>query len=472
MAENCKVYTPREYVDEVLNAIEYSDNLFGKSVLENSCGIGDILCTIVERYIATSINAGMDHDDIKNGLERDICGTEIELDSVNECKRNLSRISERYDIFGVNWQIIHCDYLKYNMGRSFDYVIGNPPYIVYRDINKSDQEYIRNHFNTCKKWMFDYYYAFIEKSVMDLSADGKMAYIVPYSFYKNEGASLARELIKPYVTHIFDYTHSKKFPGVITSSTLLVLQKCLSETLRYHDVNSGVIRTIPKESLLSKWTFNDTPYNEGEFVFGDYYSVHNTVATLYNKAFVLNEFEKIDGYYRVGKKQIEDGIVKPAISRKKGKQALNVAIIFPYYFQGGKLMHYTELELKSLYPYAYDYLSQFKDKLENKTRDGKTEWFEYGKSQALTTVFSEKIVFPSIETKKITVTIVDKEMIPLAGFFVTAKSKRHTLEEAKRILESPAFYTYLCYCGVFTTGHSRRISVKDVLSYRFSEWVK
>ena len=42
--------------------------------------------------------------------------------------------------------------------------------------------------------------------------------------------------------------------------------------------------------------------------------------------------EKIDGYYRVGKKQIEDGIVKPAISRKKGKQALNVAIIFPYYF--------------------------------------------------------------------------------------------------------------------------------------------
>lgn len=78
MAENCKVYTPKEYVDEILNTIGYYGNLYGQSVLENSCGIGDILCTIVERYIISSINMGFNHDEIKKGLERDICGTEID----------------------------------------------------------------------------------------------------------------------------------------------------------------------------------------------------------------------------------------------------------------------------------------------------------------------------------------------------------------------------------------------------------
>lgn len=470
MSENCKIYTPKEYVEEVLDAIGYSDNLYGRSVLENSCGIGDILCTIVERYIVSSINRGFNHDEIKKGLERDICGTEIDYESVNECKKNLTQVAENYGIRRVNWQIIHCDYLKNKMERSFDYIIGNPPYIVYRDINKNDQEYIRENFETCKKWKFDYYYAFIEKSIIDLAVNGKMAYIVPYSFYKNEGASLVRELIKPFVTRVIDYTHSKKFPGVITSSTMLVLQKRPSLSIQYDDVNKNVTSIIPKEILSSKWVFNTGSYNKGEYVFGDYFNVFNTVATLFNEAFVLNDFEKVGNYYCVGDRKVEAGIVKPAISRKKGDNALNVAIIFPYYFQSGNLMHYTEQQLKDLFPHAYEYLTQFKDDLVKRTRDEKAKWFEYGRSQALTTVFSEKLVFPSIGTKKIYTTLVDKETIPLAGFFVTAKSKSHTLEEAKSILESPEFYSYLCCCGVFTTGYSRRISVKDVLAYRFSNW--
>ena len=75
-------------------------------------------------------------------------------------------------------------------------------------------------------------------------------------------------------------------------------------------------------------------------------------------------------------------------------------------------MHYTEQQLKDLFPHAYEYLTQFKDDLVKRTRDEKAKWFEYGRSQALTTVFSEKLVFPSIGTKKIYTTLVDKETIP------------------------------------------------------------
>lgn len=471
MAENCKVYTPKEYVIEVLDAIGYINNLHGMTVLENSCGIGDILCTVVERYIVSSFQDGFTLQETKTGLESDICGTEIDHVSVVECKKNLSAIAEKYGIIDVNWNIIECDYLRNQMGRTFDYVIGNPPYIVYRDIEKKDQEYIREKFPTCKKWKFDYYYAFVEKSVSDLSVNGKMAYIVPYSMYKNEGASLLRELIKPYVTQIIDYTHSKKFPGIVTSSTVLMLQKSETAAFRYLDANSKNCILIQKDKLASKWVFTEREKTIGKYRFSDYYNANNTIATLCNKAFVLDSFVINDGYYIVGDQKIEMEMVKPAISRKKGKKAKDVAIIFPYYFENGNLKHYSEQELQTKCPYTLKYLEQKKKDLGDRASDKNAKWFEYGRSQALTTVLSPKIVIPSIETKSISASIVSANTIPLAGFFITVKDESHSLEEAKRILESKEFYDYLCDCGIFTTGHSRRMSVKDVLAYTFNEWV-
>ena len=54
MANNCKIFTPEEYVEELLDAVEYRDNLYGQSVLENSCGDGNILMGVVRRYIVSA----------------------------------------------------------------------------------------------------------------------------------------------------------------------------------------------------------------------------------------------------------------------------------------------------------------------------------------------------------------------------------------------------------------------------------
>ena len=43
MANNCKIFTPIEYVKELLDVIGYKDQLYGKSILENSCGDGKIM---------------------------------------------------------------------------------------------------------------------------------------------------------------------------------------------------------------------------------------------------------------------------------------------------------------------------------------------------------------------------------------------------------------------------------------------
>ena len=51
MQNHCQISTPKEYVKSMLDLVGYTKNLHGKTVLEDSCGEGDILIEIVRRYI-------------------------------------------------------------------------------------------------------------------------------------------------------------------------------------------------------------------------------------------------------------------------------------------------------------------------------------------------------------------------------------------------------------------------------------
>ena len=132
MANNCKIFTPTEYVEELLDAVGYEGQLYGKTILENSCGDGNILIEIVRRYIISCQNMKKTNEEIKKGLETDIYGIELEHAHVIKCKKNLDMLVETFGIKNVLWNIIEGDYLRMQLNKKFCYVIGNPPYIVYR----------------------------------------------------------------------------------------------------------------------------------------------------------------------------------------------------------------------------------------------------------------------------------------------------------------------------------------------------
>ena len=54
MASNCQIPTPQKYVQQMLDYVDYSKKLYGKKVLENSCGEGNILLEVVKRYIESA----------------------------------------------------------------------------------------------------------------------------------------------------------------------------------------------------------------------------------------------------------------------------------------------------------------------------------------------------------------------------------------------------------------------------------
>ena len=183
--KNCKVPTPKEYVEIMLNQVGYIENLYGRKVIENSCGEGNILIEIVRRYIKDCKKQGYSCEKIAIGLSNDIIAYEIDKEELKICRKKLNNILKNEHIKNVHWKLRNSDYLK-SREKHADFIIGNPPYITYHDLDEKERKFVQNNFEVCKKGRFDYCYAFIEASIKSLGVKGKLAYLIPYSIFKNK----------------------------------------------------------------------------------------------------------------------------------------------------------------------------------------------------------------------------------------------------------------------------------------------
>lgn len=467
MASNCQISTPEIYVDQMLDYIGYSENLYGKKVLENSCGEGNILLKIVKRYIESAKKEERTICEIKQGLQRDIVAYEIDKECITVCKKRLNTLVNSYGIKNIKWNINNRDFLKEKLTGRYSYVIGNPPYITYHDMDVEQRKLLKDNYTTCGSGRSDYCYAFIEASIKVLALKGKMAYLVPYSIMTNKFAGKLRTFIQPYVTRIYDYRTIKIFPDAITSSVVLICEQKQDEgKILYQLVAEDRMFEIPKDRLGKKWVILGTQNVKGKR-FEEYFEVRNSVATLYNKAFVLTDYEYVDQDYIVGNYKIEGRLVKDAASTKSlNKKEKKDKIIFPYQIVNGEKIDYTEKEFTTKFPGATAYFKQFQTALKNRKADKNAKWFQYGRSQAIAKVKGEKLIIPMVITQKVHVYKAPINAVPYAGYFITCKKNgKLSLEDAKEILESSDFYKYVKICGTPTTPTSYRITVDDIKDY-------
>lgn len=467
MSINCQIPTPSKYVKQLLDLAGYKEDLYGKRVLENSCGEGNVLCDIVERYLKDSFSRGYDINKIKAGLQRDIVAYEVDEEKISDCEKRLNTLCRQYGVTKVNWSIRHMDYLM-SPEEKFDFVVGNPPYITYHDMSVKQREYLRKIFKSCKIGRFDYCYAFIEKSLESLLDNGVFTYLIPYGVLRNQFANNIRLQILPILTDIYDYGGISVFEDVISSSVVIVCKNGVNNnSFVYHGMVSNAKRLIAKNSLGKKWFF-DTMIKKGER-FGDFYDVMNSVATLYNKAFVINDYTADDKYVYFDGNKIEKGVVYRAVSAKKKRRIKkDEVIIFPYEINNNTIVCFSsEKSFQDKYPFAYAYLKKFIKPLNKRKSSKNVKWFEYGRTQALKQIIGKKIVMSQVVTRKVNIYMCDKLEIPYAGYFIKVKDDNHTLEQAKKILESKDFFEYVRSHGTPTTSVSYRISVKEILDYMY-----
>ncbi len=470
MAENCKIYTPDNWVGILLDEVGYKTDLYGKRILENSCGTGNILRRIVERYILDAIKSGYTTEQIKEGLQRDITGLEIDQDSCKKCKKRLNYMAQKYDIVGVKWNIVQCDALMYDL-TEYSYVIGNPPYITYHDLSLETREYLRTNFVTCKKGRFDYCYAFIEQSMKNLQYRGTLAYILPNSILKNVWAKDLRTFIKPYLRKIIDLKNKNVFEDVTLSPIILVAKKekrTSAAKVQYQCEDENLMLRLSEDSFQEDLWALGNYVTSSKCRFGDYFQVANSVATLFNEAFLLKDYRiKNKKYVMVKDKLIERAILRHAVSIKTANVEKQPLIIFPYSYADDKsLVRYSEEEFQRKYPCAMNYLLQYKDSLEERCSDKTAKWFEYGRSQAIGHLNCEKLVLSTMVSGKIKIEYAGDEEIPYAGLYVVEKG-RISLDKAKEILEREDFLSYVKQYGVPTAENSYRISKKIIENYTF-----
>lgn len=468
MGINCQIFTPENYVDLLLDNINYNTNLFGKRILENACGDGNILTVIVKRYIADCKKNKKSNEDIIKGLENDIYAVEIDGYYYTQCLKKLDKLLIEENIDGkVKWNIFNEDYLRKKFDCTFDYIVSNPPYITYRFINEIDRKYIRDNFQTCQNGKFDYCYPFIEKSFYDLASMGKMSYLIPGSIYKTVFGNKLRELIQSKIMKIIDYSSIKIFSEVLVSSSIMVLDKNKNnDNFEYIDALNNNNLILMNSNLHNKWVFS-SENNYGQRRFGDFFQVSHVVATLLNEAFILNDWVYNEPFYEVDNYMIEEQLVRDSSSPKLLSYKKKCKIIFPYYYLNNQLCHYTENSFKENFPHAVKYLNQYKEKLDKRKKDKSALWYEYGRSQALATLNRNKLLMSTIITDKVKLYLLDESNIPYSGLFVYPKTNEFNLEDAKKILESKSFYKYVLQIGIHMNGDSYRITSKDILNYQF-----
>lgn len=476
----CQIFTPKENVMQLLDWTGYRSNLYGKKIIENSCGDGQILIEIVHRYIKDCIRNNMNLSQTKIGIENDIYGAEIDTVHYEKCINNLDNVAQTYNITNVNWNIMQKDILQEKLNIKFDYVVGNPPYIKYKLLEEDTRKLVRENFEVCSVGKFDYCYAFIEQGIKSLKENGKMSYLIPNSIFKNVFAQQLRDYIKTNLTDIYDYTTEKLFTkknlesidkDVLTSSAVIIIDKGKkTRNIKYHDIVNNQEVKIMKKDLNNKWIFNISNNIEQQkrmVRFGDYFKASNTIATLYNKAFVISHYHEVEDYIITEDNyKIEKAILREAVSPRSLNREQEEMIIFPYYFENGELRKYTETELKLNFKCAYKYLKTHKEKLLERKSDISAKWYEYGRSQAISQSNQKKLLLSTVITKEVKVYDLSAETIPYSGIYIT--SDEENLERAKEILESEEFLQYVKNIGINASGESIRITSKDINNYVFS----
>ena len=390
-------------------------------------------------------------------FETYVHGFDLDEEAIQISKQLLQEIADKNRLGKINWNIRLANYLEYEDQNKYDYIIGNPPYISYYDMGEKDRQELKV-FDSCQFGKFDYYYAFIEKAITTMSDKAAMVYIVPNSFLKNNSGKKLREIIKPILTDIVDFSGFKIFDDALVSTCIIKLENKNSKKFNYILKYNDKSKEIEKTQVDDKYLFEFVPDIEG-CKFGDYFNVFSSVATLLNKAFILekNENEEID---------YKEKVIRKAASPKILSKGQEQFIIFPYsYDRKGELVRFSEEDFKEQNPTSYKHLFEFKDELLKTDKDVNSKFFEYGRSQALKKLNQDKLLVSTLVTKQVNVYLLDKKTIPYSGLVITQKLKEVKLERAKEILESEKFLKHLENMSVSANGISKRISSKDIENF-------
>ncbi len=272
----------------------------------------------------------------------------------------------------------------------FDIIIGNPPYIEFKELNKDNKTYLEKFYKTAKG-KYDIYIPFYELSFNLLKKDGFIAFITPTRFtIRDYGKELRKLISENYIMlEYVDFSDIQIFDSATNYTGIYIFKKDNTKNVKFkylrQSENTNLLKPqyeLINNSILKnkKWNFKGKNIDniikkiqiDKPSLISLVTGIKQGIATGKDKVFVID------------KKYIDDNslelkYLKPFL---KGKNISTYKInwsgkyvIYPYN-KSGKVI--AENVFKSKAPNLYNYLKQNEELLKGREYfdNSNKKWYE------------------------------------------------------------------------------------------------
>jgi adenine-specific DNA-methyltransferase len=405
-----KVYTPKWIVDHMLRSL-FNESLKQVKVCDPACGEGDFLAPIVEE-ICRRIAGATPHEQARlHATLEHITGYDVDDAAIRNCRQRLTKIVNR--MLGWSWDdsrwcIRHADALdawRQDRG-TFDWVVGNPPYVRIQHLEVERRKRIKSGGWKYFRGASDLYIVFFELGLHLLKDQGKLIFISPSGWLRNDaGKTLREDLEFNHGIHaLYDFGDYQVFPGVSTYTCISHICKGYpgEETAVYRYIGERFIGSYSLVQSNSGWAVMDPasvrlkPTTATKL--RDIADIHVGIQTLADKVFILEVVEQNEEFVMVqvdGKRfPIENKAVRRILKAsvmKRGQDKIERVVIYPY-DRKGKLL--PEGTFKDRFPLAYAWLLDNKARLlaRDKGTFNPEKWFGFGREVGIRSALGDKIL--------------------------------------------------------------------------------
>ncbi len=291
----------------------------------------------------------------------------------------------------------------------FDVVVGNPPYVKLQNFRRAHPEaaaFLVERYESAKTGNFDMFLPFIERGLSLLKPGGRLGFIAPSLWLRNEYGKGLRDLLRKtrQLDRFVDFKGHQVFEDVTTYTALQFFSAESRDAIEHADAADGQLENLqwsrtPYEELGdAAWIL--LPESERALI----QKLHDRCVTLEDATEQIFQglITSADAIYhlrRLGparyyskaldrEVEIEDDIMRPLVSgQEAGRYArpfTETYLLFPYDISGETPRLWSADEMAARFPKAWDYLRRNESALRGRehgkfdTDDG---WWQFGRNQ-------------------------------------------------------------------------------------------
>lgn len=308
------VYTPyllsKELCRKAKKAIIRKDEL---SVLDCSVGSGNIILSFIEELYGNDESSSMNTGKVRFDI------TDIDEYCEKVSLIEIFRKRKDADVRSLGRNFLSLD-------GKYDLILGNPPYLGFKDTEPSLRELLRKEFPDIYSDKGDYYHAFFKKAHTLLNDGGILAFIVPRYFMESRSGEPLRDFILSEfrIEFIHDFYGDRPF-GAGVDPCILILRKCrIKEEYSFPAIRNDVGEMTVETGTLGRNSMKLLTRKELETIkiiekycelpLSDFGEFRQGIITGADKVFVMREDEAIErGIEKellvpwIKSKDIEDG---------------------------------------------------------------------------------------------------------------------------------------------------------------------